>query len=73
VVQKEKIIKSGKVLESLPNANFVVELEDTKEKVICYIGGKMKLHKIKILPGDKVLVEISPYDKKKGRIIFRGT
>ncbi len=72
MAKREKIIKTGKVIESLPNANFVVELEDTKEKVICHIGGKIRLYKIKILPGDKVSVEISPYDKTRGRIIFRG-
>jgi translation initiation factor IF-1 len=72
VVKKEKIIKTGKVVESLPNANFMVELNDTKERVICHLGGKIRLYRIKILPGDTVSVEISPYDKTKGRIIFRG-
>jgi translation initiation factor IF-1 len=72
VAKKEKIIKIGRVIESLPNANFVVELNETKERIICHLGGKIRLHRIKILPGDMVSVEISPYDKTKGRIIFRG-
>jgi len=72
VGKEKKIIKVGRVLESLPGANFIVELEGTKEKVVCHIGGKIRLHRIKVLPGDTVSVEISPYDKSKGRIIFRG-
>jgi len=69
-VKQERIIKIGKVVESLPDANFKVELEDGTE-ILCHLGGKMRLHKIKILPGDKVKVEISPYDQKRGRIIWR--
>jgi translation initiation factor IF-1 len=71
VANKERIIKIGKVIESLPNATFLVELEENKEKVICHLGGQIRLHRIKILPGDRVKIEISPYDKKRGRIIFR--
>lgn len=69
-MKQERIIKIGKVVESLPDANFKVELEDGTE-ILCHLGGKMRLHKIKILPGDKVKVEISPYDQKRGRIIWR--
>lgn len=64
------IIRKGIVIESLPNANFRVKLDDGKE-VLCHVGGKLRLYKIKILPGDKVTVEISPYDEKRGRIIHR--
>jgi len=71
VAKENKIIKVGRVLESLPNANFLVELQDNKEKVICHLGGKIRLNRIKILPGDVVSVEISVYDKSRGRIIFR--
>lgn len=58
------------VLETLPNANFKVEL-DNKRQVLAHISGKMRKNFIRILPGDRVLVEISPYDLTKGRIIFR--
>lgn len=68
----------GKVLEALPNAHFKVEIIDEKfsnegKKTIlhCYISGKMRMHFIKILPGDTVTIELSPYDTKQGRIIFR--
>ena len=60
----------GKVLETLPNAMFRVELEKG-HKVLAHISGKMRMHFIKILPGDKVTVELSPYDLTRGRIIFR--
>lgn len=58
------------VLETLPNANFKVELEN-KRQILAHISGKMRKNFIRILPGDRVLVEISPYDLTKGRIIFR--
>ena len=60
----------GKVLESLPNTLFRVELEDGKV-IICHLSGKMRMHFIKILPGDKVRIEMTPYDETKGRITFR--
>ena len=60
----------GTVLEKLPNAMFRVELENGVE-IIAHISGKMRMHYIKILPGDKVKVEMSPYDLTKGRIVFR--
>lgn len=60
----------GKVLETLPNAMFRVELENG-HKVLAHISGKMRMHYIKILPGDKVKIELSPYDLGRGRIIFR--
>jgi translation initiation factor IF-1 len=59
------------VLETLPNANFKVELENNGHQVMAYISGKMRKHFIRILPGDKVLVELSPYDLNRGRIIYR--
>ena len=58
------------VLESLPNAMFKVELEN-KHQVLAHISGKMRKNFIRILPGDKVLVELSPYDLTRGRIIYR--
>jgi len=60
----------GKVLESLPNTLFRVELPDGKI-IICHLSGKMRMHFIKILPGDKVRIEMTPYDEGKGRITFR--
>ena len=61
----------GTVLEPLPNAMFKVELENGHE-VLAHISGKMRMHYIRILPGDRVQVEMTPYDLTKGRIIFRG-
>ncbi len=60
----------GTVRELLPNANFLVELENG-HKVLAHISGKMRMHYIKIVRGDRVKVEISPYDLTKGRIIYR--
>jgi translation initiation factor IF-1 len=68
--KEEAIVVEGKVLETLPNAMFRVEL-DKGHKVLAHISGKMRMHFIKILPGDKVTVELSPYDLSRGRIIFR--
>ena len=60
----------GTVIETLPNANFRVELENG-HRVLAHISGKLRMHYIRILPGDKVTVEISPYDLTKGRITWR--
>ncbi|MCK9221809.1 MAG: translation initiation factor IF-1 [Limnochordia bacterium] len=60
----------GTVIEPLPNAMFRVEL-DNGHKVLAHISGKMRMHFIKILPGDKVTVELSPYDLTRGRIVYR--
>ena len=60
----------GKILETLPNATFKVELENGHE-VLAHISGKMRMHYIKILPGDKVTLELSPYDLTRGRITYR--
>jgi translation initiation factor IF-1 len=68
---KDDVIEiDGKVVEALPNATFRVELEN-KHIVLCHIAGKMRMNYIKILPGDKVKVELTPYSLDKGRIIFR--
>lgn len=68
---KEEVIEvEGTVLEPLPNAMFKVEL-DNGHKVLAHISGKMRLHFIRILPGDKVKLEISPYDLERGRIVYR--
>ena len=61
---------TGKVLEKLPNAMFQVELENGHQ-VLAHISGKLRMNYIRILPGDKVTIELSPYDLSKGRIIWR--
>ena len=66
----EGVQVEGTVVEPLPNAMFRVELEN-KHMVLAHISGKMRMHFIKILPGDKVTVELSPYDLTRGRIIYR--
>jgi len=67
---KEVIKKKGIVLETLPNTTFRVELENG-EKILAYLSGKLRIYRIKILPGDKVLIEMTPYDEKRGRIVYR--
>ncbi len=67
----EAISVEGTVTETLPNAMFRVELENG-HKVLAHISGKMRMHYIKILPGDRVTVELSPYDLSRGRITYRG-
>ncbi len=68
--KEEAIEVEGMVVEPLPNAMFRVKLE-TGHKVLAHISGKMRMHFIRILPGDKVIVELSPYDLTRGRIIYR--
>ncbi len=68
--KEEGIIVEGTVSETLPNAMFRVELEN-KHKVLAHVSGKMRMYFIRILPGDKVTVELSPYDLTRGRIIRR--
>ncbi len=70
MAKEEPIKVEGIVLETLPNAMFKVELEN-KHQVLAYISGKMRMHFIKILPGDTVTLELSPYDLTKGRITYR--
>ncbi|HSK71829.1 MAG TPA: translation initiation factor IF-1 [Pyrinomonadaceae bacterium] len=69
--KEEAIEVTAVVLETLPNAMFKVELEDNKHKVLAHISGKMRKNFIRILPGDRVLVELSPYDLDRGRITYR--
>ena len=68
--QPGDLVKMGEVIEALPSVQFRVKLEDGKE-VLAYLSGKLRMFKIRILPGDKVTVELSPYDKTKGRITYR--
>jgi translation initiation factor IF-1 len=70
-MKEEKIEVMGKVLESLPNAMFRVEIEGG-HVILAHISGKIRMHYIRILTGDTVKVELSPYDLTRGRIIYRG-
>lgn len=70
VKQEKKIEMEGRVKEALPNTLFRVELNDGRI-ILCHLAGKMRLYRIKIMPGDKVKVELTPYDDKRGRIIYR--
>ena len=70
MAKKEKIEVEGRVVECLPNTTFNVDLANG-HRVLAHISGKMRLHFIKILPGDRVLVDLSPYDLTRGRITYR--
>ncbi len=70
MAKEEAILVEGTVLEPLPNATFKVELDNGHE-VLAHISGKMRMHYIRILPGDRVQVELSPYDLTRGRITYR--
>ncbi|MES3630826.1 MAG: translation initiation factor IF-1 [Longimonas sp.] len=70
MAKEEAIEQDGEVLEALPNAQFRVELENGHE-ILGLLSGKMRMNYIKILPGDRVKVELSPYDLSKGRIVYR--
>ncbi|NQV00954.1 MAG: translation initiation factor IF-1 [Parcubacteria group bacterium] len=67
---KETISQEGVVIESLPNLNFKVKL-DNGEEILAHLSGRMRLYRIRVLVGDKIKVEMSPYDKTKGRIVYR--
>jgi len=70
VAKKERIEVEGKVIDRLPNTMFHVELANG-HKILAHISGRMRKHYIKILPGDRVLVELSPYDLSRGRVTYR--
>jgi translation initiation factor IF-1 len=70
MAKKDKIEVEGKVVECLPNAMFTVELPNG-HKILAHLSGKMRVHFIKILPGDIVVVELSPYDLRRGRVTYR--
>jgi len=70
MAKEEPIKVQGTVIETLPNAMFKVELEN-KHQILAHISGKMRMHFIKILPGDSVTLELSPYDLTRGRITYR--
>ncbi|MFP4012952.1 MAG: translation initiation factor IF-1 [Chitinispirillaceae bacterium] len=70
MAKNDSIQVEGTVTETLPNASFRVQLEN-KHEILAHISGKMRMNYIRILPGDKVLVELSPYDLSRGRIVYR--
>ncbi len=70
VKQEKKVELKGEVIESLPNATFKVRLEDNRI-IFCHLSGKMRLHHIKVIVGDRVNLEMTPYDQTRGRIIQR--
>jgi len=70
MAKEDKIELEGKVIESLPNTQFIVEL-DNGHQVLAHVSGKIRMYYIRILPGDKVTVELSPYDLTRGRITYR--
>jgi len=67
---KETITQEGVVIETLPGATFKIRLDENKE-ILAHLSGRMRLHHIRVLIGDRVKVEMSPYDKTKGRIVYR--
>jgi translation initiation factor IF-1 len=69
--KEDNIIVIGEVTENLPNTMFRVKVEGVEKQLLCYLSGKMRKHFIKIMPGDKVRLEVTPYDKERGRIVFR--
>ena len=68
--ESDSVRAEGVVVEALPNTTFKVQL-DTGHEILAYISGKMRIHYIRILPGDRVVLEISPYDTTRGRIVYR--
>lgn len=70
MAKEDSIEVQGTIMETLPNAMFKVTL-DNGHKVLAHVSGKMRMHFIKILPGDKVTIELSPYDLTRGRIVYR--
>ncbi len=79
MAKEDKIVVNGTVIQALPNTTFKVELEDSEEiptelrrrEVLCHLAGKMRMYYIKVLPGDEVKVEMTPYDSERGRIVYR--
>lgn len=70
-MKTDVIVVEGEVVENLPNTLFRVKLNDSDKIILCYLSGKMRKNYIKILPGDKVKMELTPYDLERGRIIYR--
>ena len=69
--KQDVIVVKGVVSELLPSTMFRVKVDETGHEILCHLSGKMRLNRIKLLPGDRVRVEMTPYDLTKGRIVFR--
>ena len=71
-MSKEDVIEmTGKVFDVLPGNMFKVKVDNTDHELLCYLGGKLKQHKIRVIEGDNVKIEVSPYDLSKGRVVYR--
>ena len=70
-MSEDFLVVEGEVVENLPNTLFKVKLDNSEKIILCYLSGKMRKNYIKILPSDRVRIEISPYDTERGRIIYR--
>lgn len=70
-MKDDVIVVEGEVIENLPNTLFRVKLFNSEKVILCYLSGKMRKHYIRILPGDKVRIELTQYDLERGRIVFR--
>lgn len=70
-MKDDVLVVEGEVLENLPNTLFKVKLKESDKVILCYLSGKMRKNYIKILPGDRVKIEITPYDLNRGRITYR--
>lgn len=66
-----RMTETGVVIEALPDFNFKVKLNQNDKEILAYLSGRMRQHRIRVLPGDKVIVEVTPYDERRGRIIRR--
>ena len=70
-MDKGVLKKTGQVTEALPSTHFKVKLDEDGNEIMCHLSGKLRIYRIKILPGDKVTVEVSKYDSNRGRIVYR--
>lgn len=70
-MKKDFNVLEGEVVESLPNTTFQVKLANKERTILCHLSGKMRINRIKVIPGDKVRVAVTPYDETRGRIIYR--
>lgn len=68
---KQIVKKEGVITEALPNAMFRVKLDEEEKVILCTLSGKMRMYRIRVLPGDRVTVEVTPYDETRGRITYR--
>lgn len=70
-MKKDKSVVEGVITEALPNTQFRVVLEKDKRELLCHLSGKMRINRIRVMPGDQVKVELTPFDENRGRIVYR--